>query len=123
MDRHGVETVENFIDLCLSLENLIDRFAPYSPKRNSTPLPAELEEEDESRHVSPQGKLKVHRGYMENYINPFLIKTYLSPEYFCDRTRETQTLLDNIKNNSNEAEFPFGYFNLSESDTRTYTVL
>ena len=42
---------------------------------------------------------------MENYINPFLIKTYLSPEYFCDRTRETQTLLDNIKNNSNTTFF------------------
>jgi stage V sporulation protein R len=72
MDRYGVEAVENFIDLCLSLENLIDRFSPYSPKRNSTP-PPELEDEDEDaevRHVSPQGKLKVHRGYMENYINP-----------------------------------------------------
>ncbi len=70
MDRHGVEVVENFIDLCLSLENLIDRFAPYSPKK--TPVaPTKLEEEEESaRYVSPQGKLKVHRGYMENYINP-----------------------------------------------------
>lgn len=69
MDRYGVETVENFIDLCLSLENLIDRFAPYSPKRSSIP-PIVVEDDEEVRHVSPQGKLKVHRGYMESYINP-----------------------------------------------------
>lgn len=72
MDRFGVETVENFIDLCLSLENLIDRFSPYTPKK--TPPPREIrEDEDDERepqHTSPQGKLKVHRGYMESYINP-----------------------------------------------------
>jgi len=66
MDRFGVETVENFIDICLSIENLIDRFSPYSPKRTAPPEQID----DESRHVSPQGKLKVHRGYMESYINP-----------------------------------------------------
>lgn len=69
MDRHGVEVVENFIDLCLSLENLIDRFAPYSPNKTSIQIKIE-DEEDLARHVSPQGKLKVHRGYMEKYINP-----------------------------------------------------
>jgi len=69
MDRHGVEVVENFIDLCLSLENLIDRFAPYSPNKTSIQIKIE-DEEDVARHVSPQGKLKVHRGYMEKYINP-----------------------------------------------------
>ncbi len=70
MDRHGVGTVENFIDLCLSLENLIDRFSPYSPQRRSTPIIVEPDEDAESVHMSPQGKLKVHRGYMEPYINP-----------------------------------------------------
>src|ERR1700753_4273934 len=29
MDRFGVEEVENFIDRCLSLENLIDRHSPF----------------------------------------------------------------------------------------------
>ncbi len=33
------------------------------------------------------------------------------------------TVRGNIKNNTNEADFPFGYFSLSETDTRTYTVL
>lgn len=29
IDKHGIQTVENFIDTCLSLENLIDRYRPY----------------------------------------------------------------------------------------------
>jgi len=31
-------------------------------------------------------------------MNPFLIKGYKSPEYFCDRIEETETLLRNINN-------------------------
>ena len=31
-------------------------------------------------------------------MNPFLIKGYLSPEFFCDRIEETETLLRNIRN-------------------------
>lgn len=30
IDRYGVEEVEGFIDRCLSLENLIDRYSPYT---------------------------------------------------------------------------------------------
>ena len=30
--------------------------------------------------------------------NPFLAKGYISPELFCDRKNETQTLLSNIQN-------------------------
>ncbi len=74
MDRHGVEAVENFIDLCLSLENLIDRHAPYSAQKAPTPprTPAddEADELESQREVRPDGRLKVHRGYMESYINP-----------------------------------------------------
>ena len=80
MDRHGVEAVENFIDLCLSLENLIDRFSPYTPKKTLVLTPSSEDEDDEAvRHVSPQGKLKVHRGYMESYINP--------PEFLKEQAR------------------------------------
>lgn len=65
IDRFGVETVENFIDVCLSLENLIDRYAPYAKKSSTNyenPISSASESED--------GKLKVHRSYMEKYINP-----------------------------------------------------
>lgn len=38
-------------------------------------------------------------------MNPFLINNYMSPEYFCDRKAETQTLINNISNKSNVAFF------------------
>ena len=31
-------------------------------------------------------------------MNPFLVKGYVSPEFFCDREKETETLLRNIQN-------------------------
>lgn len=36
IDTHGIKAVENFIDTCLSLENLIDRYRPYvmNPDKN-----------------------------------------------------------------------------------------
>jgi stage V sporulation protein R len=67
MDRHGVEMVEDFIDACLSLENLIDPHAPFierQEKRDRRPL-ASLEEKD----APPVPRLK-SKGYMEPYINP-----------------------------------------------------
>ncbi len=72
MDRFGVEAVENFIDLCLSLENLIDRFAPYSPGKIVEPPRSAQEEEGEQIHhiPTPDGRLRVHRSYMDKYINP-----------------------------------------------------
>ena len=33
MERQGEETVENFIDSCLSLENLIDIYSPLIKRR------------------------------------------------------------------------------------------
>lgn len=37
---------------------------------------------------------------MEQIINPFIVKGYLSEEYFCDRKNETETILNNIKSGS-----------------------
>lgn len=41
VDRYGIDEVERFIDQCLSLENLIDRYGPYNPKSNSRVVEAE----------------------------------------------------------------------------------
>lgn len=46
-----------------------------------------------------------HNFDKNNVMNPFLINTYISPKYFCDREEETEQLLKNIKNNSNTAFF------------------
>ncbi len=32
-------------------------------------------------------------------MNPFLVSGYLSPDYFCDREQETETLLESVTNN------------------------
>lgn len=82
MDRYGVEAVENFIDLCLSLENLIDRFSPYTPKKVAEPVREMAEEEDPVEQLPgrPDGRLRVHRDYMDRYINP--------PEFLAEQQRK-----------------------------------
>lgn len=81
IDRYGIEAVENFIDTCLSLENLIDRYAPY--QKMKVELPEEGKEEvDPSQRVPSDGKLKVHRDYMDSFINP--------PEYVAAQRQKLQ---------------------------------
>ncbi|MCX4242811.1 SpoVR family protein [Paraliomyxa miuraensis] len=64
MDRHGVVTVESFIDVCLSIDNLIDPWAPFrEPPKKGKAAAAVDEEEDVHR-------LRNVRGYLEDYINP-----------------------------------------------------
>jgi stage V sporulation protein R len=73
MDRHGYETVETFIDLCLSLENLIDRYSPYVE-----PSSKKVERQEDPDHA--HGLLKVHRPYMRDYINP--------PEFIAEQRKK-----------------------------------
>src|SRR5258708_37597004 len=67
IDRHGLEPVEDFIDACLSLENLIDHHADFIQRKEKRerPRPGAAEEE-EAREV-PRLRSK---GDMEPYINP-----------------------------------------------------
>lgn len=62
IDRYGYEKVERFIDTCLSLENLIDRYAILSPHQSFTESRPKL---NESEYV-----FNVEKSYMRNYINP-----------------------------------------------------
>ena len=41
----------------------------------------------------------------QHNMNPFLINNYLNPEYFCDREKETETIIKNIENQANTAMF------------------
>lgn len=63
IDRYGYEQVEEFIDTCLSIENLIDRYSPYQEKSTKSEAPREPRSEE-------PGMLKVNRPYMRDYINP-----------------------------------------------------
>jgi stage V sporulation protein R len=67
IDRVGHEPVEDFVDLCLSLENLIDYHAPFIRRPEAqTIIPVT---EDEPPDVMVEG-LHVERPYMQHYINP-----------------------------------------------------
>jgi stage V sporulation protein R len=65
MARHGQDTVEDFIDVCLSLENLIDPMSPYIA-RNPAPV-ADDAGADERDDDVPRMRAK---QYMERFINP-----------------------------------------------------
>lgn len=70
MDRFGVDVVEQFIDACLSIEDLIDIHSPQI-KRVADPVPVApkaFDEEDDDDAPVP-GRLKA-KGYMDPYMNP-----------------------------------------------------
>lgn len=69
IERHGINKVESFVDRCLSLENLIDPWAPFSGK----PKPA-IDDEDRAPAEVPRLAAK---DYMEDFINP---KEYLDAQ-------------------------------------------
>lgn len=66
IDRYGYDVVEDFIDTCLSLENLIDYHAPYI-KRPESQTERPIVSDDDIPVVEG---LKVDREYMRDYINP-----------------------------------------------------
>lgn len=66
MDQYGQDTVESFIDLCLSIDNLIDPHLPFLVQKQGS---ANAEEKSQEAAQST-GKLKVERSYMEKFINP-----------------------------------------------------
>jgi stage V sporulation protein R len=66
MDRYGVEPVENFIDKCLSIENLIDRYSVYADLKGH----AAVESEEESPQDNAPLLLRSERSYMDKFINP-----------------------------------------------------
>lgn len=59
----GHDEVESFIDVCLSLENLIDIHSPFK----ATPKPRS--DVDETGRAKPLPKIKAKK-YMDSYINP-----------------------------------------------------
>jgi stage V sporulation protein R len=67
VDRYGVEAVEDFIDACLSLENLIDYHGDMIERQERRERPPLLGEAEDEREMVPRLKSK---PYMERYINP-----------------------------------------------------
>lgn len=67
-NRVGIERIEELLDVCLSLENLIDPQKPFLPPvERCGPLSNFDDEGDET--AEPQ-LLRVDRDYMKSFINP-----------------------------------------------------
>ncbi|MFN7975264.1 MAG: SpoVR family protein [Acidobacteriota bacterium] len=73
IEKHGLDNVENFLDRCLSLENLIDHHQPFIPKRSAPARTGDArlanrraEDDDEPLTVK---KLR-SKSYMDSFINP-----------------------------------------------------
>jgi len=84
VDRYGIERVEELVDQCLSLENLIDPYSPFVARARAEPPdeePAEIE--------VPRLRAK---EYMEAFINP--------EDYLEDRKRELEQRRDERKGKS-----------------------
>ena len=79
MEKHGVEDVEDFIDVCLSIEDLIDPHSPFIQREKPHEEPEEEEEEESGEPSVPRLRSK---DYMTDYINP--------PEYLEDQRRKIE---------------------------------
>ena len=67
METYGESEVENFLDVCLSLDNLIDYNAPYIRRRRWDEDGA-VDRDDPANRRRP-GRLAA-KEYMDDYINP-----------------------------------------------------
>lgn len=63
IDRYGIDEVEQFIDICLSIDNLIDIHSPHIKRE---------EESHKDISESTQGRktFRVQKEYMSHFINP-----------------------------------------------------
>lgn len=75
VNKQGATLVENFIDICLSIENLIDYYAPMI-KRHADDRKDEGADEEEEVTIKVK-KLKTERDYLDSYVNP---KAFLDAE-------------------------------------------
>ena len=66
IDRHGFSEVEQFIDLCLSLDNLIDPYLPHI-RRTRSMSDEEKDQADIDRTVIAKMPAK---SYMDRHVNP-----------------------------------------------------
>ena len=68
VEKYGEETVEDFIEVCLSLENLIDPYLPHI-KRKAENGKVNGKQNEDSENSSPV-RLKSQKPYMDSFINP-----------------------------------------------------
>ncbi|MGV3523773.1 MAG: SpoVR family protein [Candidatus Sericytochromatia bacterium] len=75
-ERYGEEVVEDFLDACLSLENLIDFHAPHILRYETKDVPRQRYMDSDEDEDMPNFRLK-SKPHMDKYINP---KEYLAEQ-------------------------------------------
>lgn len=83
IDDVGQDDVENFIDVCLSLENLIDIHAPFKA------IPKKHDPDADGFRPKPIPKMRA-KSYMDSYINP--------EEFLATQRKKMQEEAEKIKN-------------------------
>jgi stage V sporulation protein R len=67
VEQHGEDRVENFIDVCLTIENLIDPHLQFRAQTNGK----HEENKNEEEEAKPQAvRFKSEKEYLDNFINP-----------------------------------------------------
>ncbi|HKZ83164.1 MAG TPA: SpoVR family protein [Anaerolineae bacterium] len=87
VERHGLDRVEDFLDVCLSLDNLIDIHSVGIRRR---PLPSSEDEEPKTVRKLPA------KAYMDAYINP--------PEFLAEQQRQLEEAEQHRKHFPEEPE-------------------
>lgn len=91
IERYGLQSVETFLDGCLSLENLIDIHSPFIVRRRGK---TEEEREEERRRREPP-RLRA-KAYMDSFINP--------PEYLETERKRILAEMDEMRRFPEEPE-------------------
>jgi stage V sporulation protein R len=92
IDRRGQTEVERFIDLGLSIDNLIDPYAPHI-KRKRAHTEADVEQAELERDAVQKMPAK---GYMDRFINP--------PEFLAEQRKQKEAEFKKLKSFPEEPE-------------------
>ncbi len=79
IDHYGYETVERFIDTCLSLEDLIDPYRAFMTREPPRRATTEQDRRNKKRKDEEDVRYPA-KPYMDRYINPPRRKKEVSPE-------------------------------------------
>ncbi|MBL7716537.1 MAG: SpoVR family protein [Bdellovibrionales bacterium] len=106
MDQYGQDRVETFIDRCLTLENLIDPYLPFTQGKSVTdkdPDPASSQE---------TGKLRSDRSYMDKFINP--------PDFVEEQKKKAEEMAKRAKRHPSEPQKDVLAFLLQNAPLETW---
>src|SRR6476646_2265547 len=74
VERQGIDKIENFIDTCLSVDNLIDPYSAYITRKSTRDRREDREREEAAEADGTTPAVEVPRlrakSYMDKFINP-----------------------------------------------------